>query len=964
MTSGGTGSYVFKVTYRDDTAVRVSSLDNYDIYVFGPNGYVRRAAFVSVNATSDGMVRTATYKVAPFGTWDATDNGRYRVVLQPNQVFDVFDTPANDGIIDEFLVNVGGVANPTPPAPPTGTDVRDFGAFPNDGIDDTAAIQAAIDWLPSSSGVPNGQRPAGGIILFPAGVFDISSSLMVHSGVTLRGAGSATVLHDVGTNRNHAAILLYSPFSHHFNIAVTIENMTIYTRWGGGIWVDPNMGGDVTDLRLADLRISAKGTAIDLRNQSLYHSDLEDVEVYNPGSTALRLGRYDGFGGADVRVRDFRVTGVARSGFAAEAGMVQLVGHNTVWGMTLNYTGANVVPLYASDLLYNSSGLGSTMFDVAISVPAANCPGGVAALFENVARMDIDYLNGIGRDRKLKLVNAHDVQINYLQGDGSSNVVSQITAKDSRSWLRIGNASGGKLLYPPRQTINNPHVRSPAPTNVIDARDFGVIPDDLQDDTIALQRAIDSLPRGNGVPGTGGAVGGIVQLPLGELNTSAPIKLPSGVWLRGHNNGTVIRNESPLLAGRGVIELTSPYTHRRNVGAGIDSLGLWSAAASAITADSTLVSGELRDLRIVAVHINVAGAGIDLSNVQLNYAHIERIVITNTGTKAAIWLGREDNSSVGNLARGVRVTGAIRNTFVPTDKGLFTYMGDTTIEGGTIGDPAQVAPILPFYGSGKVNITGLWLEYPQHPTNIGFLLDNATGTIDWLAHIDMWHRLHLINGSDMTIRCLNIDGFYEFLRDTISVDGTSKLTLNTVYALYDSGMLDHPRVFVKGFYNSATDCFFETALSTGGTNLLADPNMTNVGDVIDGGTPWEIIWNDGYQGRMGNYTVETLAGGVKRLRIDLTQSTRFSIRIKMNVPSSALGRLGLARWRADGPMQAFVWNYATTHEYRARSMGSMTGARTSIPIASNEQMWILVGSPSQPAPVGTYYFWKIGLTAL
>jgi hypothetical protein len=979
ITEARAGTYAFKVSYRDDIAVRGSTIDDNDVIVTGPNGYSRRALLISVDQSGDGPERVARYKISsPGADWDRTDNGRYSVQMRPSQVYDVPGQSVASGQFGEFDVQIGDPtpppAPPTPPPPPPpppgggpdprllGLDVRDFGAVPNDNIDDTSAIQAAIDSLPRSSGVPTGAAPAGGIVLLPAGVFDINRSIRLHSGVTLRGSGVNTVIHDTSTDRNHAAILLYSPFAHRFNVGATVEDLSIYTRWAGGIWADPNMGGDVVDLRLANLRMSTMGSAIDLRQRSLYHSDIDNVEVYNPGSTALRFGRYDGFGGADVRVRDFRVTGVARSGFRAEQGMVQLIGHSLVQGLNLDYTGANVVPLYVSDLLFNTSAIGPTMYDVRINVPAANCPGGVAALFENVARVDIDYISGIGADHKIKLINAHDVQIGYLNTDGTTNVLPFMVLRDSRSHLRVNNESAGLLQFPQRQQPPAPHVPVPAPTNVIDARNFGVVPDDGRDDTAAIQAAIDSLPRGSGIPGSGGAVGGIVQLPLGDLITSAPIKLPSGVWLRGHNNGTVIRN-STSPAGRGVIELTSPYSHRSNVGAAIDSLGLWSTAASAIIADSTVVAGELRDLRIVGVHIFVGGAGVDLRNVKVNYANIDRVIINDTGSNAAIWVGRPDNSSVGNIVRGVRVTGRIRNSFVPTDKGLFTFMGDTTMEGGSIGDPATVAPIMAFYASGKININGLWLEYPRHSSNIGFLLDNAQGSIDWLAHIDPWDKLHVINDSDIRLNSLNIDGAYALLRDTISVDATSKLTLGTVNGAYDSGMLDHPRVIVKGFYNSAARNFVETADATNGTNLLADPNMTSISDYVDGDVDWKILWADGYQGRKGTYTVETLAGGVKRLRVDLAQSGYFSIRVRLNVPDSAAGRHGFGRWRIDGPAQAFVWNYANAAQYPTRAMGSLTAARTPMHLTPGDQLWINLGSVNNPVPAGTYTFWKFGVVA-
>ncbi|MCI0434564.1 MAG: glycoside hydrolase family 55 protein, partial [Gemmatimonadetes bacterium] len=297
------------------------------------------------------------------------------------------------------------------------------------------------------------------------------------------------------------------------------------------------------------------------------------------------------------------------------------------------------------------------MYQVDIRVPTADLPGTVAAQFQDVSRVTIDRITGIGMQHKLKLVNAHDVQIGSISTDGTTNVVRWMVARDTKSSLRIADSVGGLLRFGAAPQTEPRHTPVPPPTTVIDATAFGVIPDDGLDDTAALQAAIDSLPRGNGIPGSGDLVGGIVQLPLGAINTSQPIKLPSGVWLRGHNNGTVIRNTTTS-AGRGIIEFTSPYAHRSNIGAGLVELGLYSTAAAGIRADST-ISGELRDLRLVGLKMRTAGPAIDLRSEQVNHALLDRIVVTDAGT-IVIGLGRDDNSSVGNHVRGVRITGRLR----------------------------------------------------------------------------------------------------------------------------------------------------------------------------------------------------------------------------------------------------------------------------------------------------------------
>lgn len=80
-----------------------------------------------------------------------------------------------------------GIAH-IPERPVYSNVVDDYGALPNDGIDDRAAIQAALDECPPNSSV-----------YIPEGIFDINGSLNIPSRITLTGAGSnLTTLRSIG----------------------------------------------------------------------------------------------------------------------------------------------------------------------------------------------------------------------------------------------------------------------------------------------------------------------------------------------------------------------------------------------------------------------------------------------------------------------------------------------------------------------------------------------------------------------------------------------------------------------------------------------------------------------------------------------------------------------------------------------------------------------------------------------
>lgn len=94
------------------------------------------------------------------------------------------------------------------PAKPGGTvDVRSFGAQPDDGRDDTAAIQAALDSL-----------PPGGWLLFPPGVYEHGARLTVRTpGVVLWSEGAT--LH--ATNPADQAIMLAADGASIYNFTLT-----------------------------------------------------------------------------------------------------------------------------------------------------------------------------------------------------------------------------------------------------------------------------------------------------------------------------------------------------------------------------------------------------------------------------------------------------------------------------------------------------------------------------------------------------------------------------------------------------------------------------------------------------------------------------------------------------------------------------------------------------------------------
>ncbi len=108
LTEAGQASKSFTVTYSDDVAVDVSTMDSSDIRVTGPNGYDQTARFLSLDATSDGTPRTATYAADPpsGSVWSATHNGTYTLWMQTEQVGDTGGAWVAAGQLGQFKVAV------------------------------------------------------------------------------------------------------------------------------------------------------------------------------------------------------------------------------------------------------------------------------------------------------------------------------------------------------------------------------------------------------------------------------------------------------------------------------------------------------------------------------------------------------------------------------------------------------------------------------------------------------------------------------------------------------------------------------------------------------------------------------------------------------------------------------------------------------------------------------------------
>lgn len=108
LATAGQSTHTFTVTYSDNTAVNVSTIGTGDTRVTGPGGYNQVAQLVSVDLSTNGTPRTATYAITPpgGGSWSATHNGTYTVFMEPNQVQDTGGVSVPAGDLGQFDVAI------------------------------------------------------------------------------------------------------------------------------------------------------------------------------------------------------------------------------------------------------------------------------------------------------------------------------------------------------------------------------------------------------------------------------------------------------------------------------------------------------------------------------------------------------------------------------------------------------------------------------------------------------------------------------------------------------------------------------------------------------------------------------------------------------------------------------------------------------------------------------------------
>lgn len=306
ITATSSTAKTFTVTYRDNAGIDASTIDSADVRVTGPNGYSQTATLVSVDSTTDGTPRTATYRVpSPGGSWDSADNGTYTVTMQTGAVNDTSNNTVAAGSLGSFDVAIptsgGGAVTPSPAspgplAPPSGYGavgsstgrilyVSTTGNDNNLGTSSTAAFRTASKAL-------SVVRP-GETIVFAAGNYPpltISGKNGTASApITIKTSGSAVF--SSGSYTSGAAVAIRD--SSHIILDGVIARRSLFGIMGERITNTTIRNSQVHDIGQEGIHVRYQSSHILIAQNKIHDTGMRGGTYANYGE-----GVYIGFGAA------------------------------------------------------------------------------------------------------------------------------------------------------------------------------------------------------------------------------------------------------------------------------------------------------------------------------------------------------------------------------------------------------------------------------------------------------------------------------------------------------------------------------------------------------------------------------------------------------------------------------------------------------------------------------------------
>ncbi|MBX7105228.1 MAG: hypothetical protein K1X57_14190 [Gemmataceae bacterium] len=327
VTSPGGTLYTFTVTYSDNSAIKVSTLDNNDIRVTGPGGFNVLATFVSVDINSDGTPRVTTYSfVPPGGSWDGFDLGTYTVSIEPNQVTDDTGT-----FVPATTLGTISVSFPFTVVVDEVSDVVDGNLSKG-----KVSLREALNLANSNVGQID-SITFDPVVFAGATTINLDNELSITDPVDISGTGATklTIQPAAGKTIRNLGIDLVTSAG-----AVTISNIRFtggnVTGAGGAINnVDSKL--TLTSVVVEGNTASADGGGIEVSSTSGSALTIVNSIVRNNVSTGGHGGGIESHGGAAIVVTNSLISGNTAAGADGDGGGIYFFS-----GGTLLMTGSTV----------------------------------------------------------------------------------------------------------------------------------------------------------------------------------------------------------------------------------------------------------------------------------------------------------------------------------------------------------------------------------------------------------------------------------------------------------------------------------------------------------------------------------------------------------------------------------------------------------------------------------------------
>lgn len=489
----------------------------------------------------------------------------------------------------------------------------------------------------------------------------------------------------------------------------------------------------------------------------------------------------------------------------------------------------------------------------------------------------------------------------------------------------------------PRQLKREPFV------SVVD---FGANGHDNRWDSDAIQAAIDSLPRPS-MPGGREPAGGVVALPAGRYALNKPLRIFSGVTLRGEGAGTVLH----MTTDEPAILLVSPFGHRYVASAVVEDLTIYTDRGDAIAADPAV--SNIVQCRFENLLISPGGCAIDLNPGLANKTYTQNTLVRNIhvsrfgGPALRLW-------GNANHIEQVNTEGGTREGF-KAEPAILSVAGTWNDIRSCIIEANKPNAAVAYHVTGSFTWSHNWAELDPAADGVAFHFEDVeTAQIDFLHHLVPHHKAKFVNCAMIQIRSLNLNGTMASLAQNIDLDEKSNLRIDLVIARTDAGMLDDPRVSIGSVFNKIGQHRTDLPLSQPAAKLIPDrpaPALSDAGD-------WTARW-DTPKGRIeGSIRLEDAPDGShRRLRVEITDNPGnhpLAVQTRVDVPAEMIGRRGIIAWRVEGPGQV-VAVYAG-QQVPSRAMGS----RTANPIPDQLKDGQVLEFVIPPEP-GVYYISDVSI---